>query len=273
MGIQQLTKFVQVEFYFSDSNLPTDKHLFGLAGGIANKPIPLTEITKFKRMHRFQPFEAIVEAIKGSKTVELVDDDTAVRRIKPLDEDHFKAIEVESDPRTIYVKGFGEESSSTQFDIEEFFDPYGPTRAVRLRRNEEKYFKGSVFVEFDTEELAKAFLELDPKPTYKEKELQIMSKKEYTGKKKSDLDAGRITSNQDDRRGSKSGNRDRRESWDHGKRTRDRDDDRDWRERRDEDQKRGFRDDKKRGGRGGGRGSRPEWRGGGRSKAPDTDDR
>jgi lupus La protein len=224
-------------------------------------------------MHRFQPFEAIVEALRDSKVVELANDDTAVRRIEPLNEDLFKTIPTKADPRTVYVKGFGEETTSTQFDIEAFFDPYGPTRAVRLRRNGEKFFKGSVFVEFDTEELAKAFLELDPKPKYKDKELQIMSKKEYTDKKEVDIRAGRTISNQDDGRGSKHGNRDRRESWDHGKRTRDRDDDRDWRERRDEDQKRGFRDDKKRGGRGGGRGSRPEWRGGGRSKAPETDER
>ncbi|KAJ9614655.1 hypothetical protein H2200_002792 [Cladophialophora chaetospira] len=263
----------QVHFYFSDSNLPTDKHLFGLAGGVANNPVPLTELLKFKRMHRFQPFEAIVAALKDSKEVELANDDTAVRRIEPLSEDLFKAIPGKADPRTVYVKGFGEEDTTTQFDIEAFFDPYGPTRAVRLRRNGEKFFKGSVFVEFDTEELANAFLELDPKPKYKDKELQIMSKKAYTDKKEDDLLAGRTISNQDDRRGSKYGNRDRRESWDQGKRTRDRDDDRDWRDRRDEDQKRGFRDDKKRGGRGGGRGSRPEWRGGGRSKAPETDER
>ncbi|ETI20215.1 hypothetical protein G647_08249 [Cladophialophora carrionii CBS 160.54] len=261
----------QVEFYFSDSNLPRDKFLFGLVGGIENKPVPLKTLHSFKRMQRFQPFEAIVEALKGSKEVELTDNDTAVRRIKPLAEDFFKVIPGKSDPRTVYVKGFGEETPSSQFDIEAFFDPYGPTKAVRLRRNDEKTFKGSVFVEFETEELAQAFLALDPKPKYKDRDLQIMSKTEYTDKKEADLKAGRITSNQEERRGGKKGHREQRG---------DRDDDRDWRTRRDEDQKRGFRDDKRRGDRGrggrggrGGHGGRPEWRGGGRSKAPETDER
>ncbi len=266
-----LIKIVQIHFYFSDSNLPTDEFLFKLAGGIENKPVPLEKLHSFKRMQRFQPFEAIVQALKDSDFVELAEDDTAVRRIHPLPEDYFKVVHGKSAPQTVYVKGFGEETGTTQFDIEAFFDPYGPTSAVRLRRNNEKFFKGSVFVEFDTEELASAFLKLDPKPKYKDQELQIMSKTEYTEGKSEDLKAGKITSNQDDRRGGKHSHRDRRESWDHGKRARD--DDRDWRDRRDEDQKRGFRDDKRRDGRGGGRGSRPEWRGGGRSKAPDTDER
>jgi lupus La protein len=248
-----------------------------LVGGIENKPVPLTELCKFKRMQRFQPFEAVVEALKESDQVELTDDNTAVRRKKPLEEDFFKVIPGKSDPRTVYVKGFGEETPSSQFDIEAFFDPYGPTKAVRLRRNDEKTFKGSVFVEFETEALAEAFLALDPKPKYKDRDLQIMSKTEYTAKKEEDLKAGRIISNQDDRRGAKQGNREQQGSRDHGKRNRDRDDDRDWRTRRDEDQKRGFRDDKRRGDRDrgsrGGRGGRPEWRGGGRSKAPETDER
>ena len=225
-------------------------------------------------MRRFQPFEAIVNALKDSTEVELAEDDTAVRRKHPLPTDQFDAIEGKSDSRTVYVKGFGEESAGTQFDIETFFVSYGSTKAVRLRRNDEKLFKGSVFVEFDNEELAQDFLALDPKPKYKEKDLQIMSKKEYQEKKSDDLKAGRITSNFDERRGGKSSHRGRHNSNDYEKRNRDQDDDRDWRERRTEDQKRGFRDDDRRGDRDKGRrGSRPSWTGGGRSKAPDTDER
>ena len=270
-------KSAQVHFYFSDSNLPKDKHLFGLTGGLENKPVPLKALHSFKRMQRFQPFEAIVEALRDSEEVELAEDDTAVRRQHPLPDDYFKAIATRSDPRTVYVKGFGEETANTQFDIEAFFDPYGPTKAVRLRRNDEKSFKGSAFVEFETEELAEAFLALDPKPKYKDMELQIMGKKDYQEKKSDDLKAGRITSNHQGRRGGRGGDRDRRGSWEHDRHHRDRDDDRDWRTRRDEDQKRGFRDegrrgDRDRGGRGG-RGGKPSWTGGGRSKAPETDER
>ena len=229
-------------------------------------------------MKHFQPFEAIVEALRTSKEVELTDDDTCVRRKFPLPENFFDVIAKESDPRTVYVKGFGEETPSTQFDIEAFFVPYGPTRAVRLRRNDEKHFKRSVFVEFETTELANAFLELDPKPKYNDKDLQIMSKTEYQEKKQEDLKAGKIVSNDRNNRGGRWGNRDhrdnrdyrpRRSSPDYSKGGRGKDDSRDWRTRRDEDQKRGFRDDKRgedrnRGGRG---------HGGGRSNGPETDHR
>ncbi|KIW22448.1 uncharacterized protein PV07_12333 [Cladophialophora immunda] len=255
----------QVEFYFSDSNLPKDKFLFAQTGGVANKPVDLREIHKFKRMRRFQPFEAIVEALRDSKTLELTEDDTHIRRKEALPENFFEAVAQAADPRTVYVKGFGEETASTQFDIEAFFDPYGPTRAVRLRRNDEKFFKGSVFVEFETEELAQSFLAQDPKPKYQGRDLLIMSKTEYTQKKTADLNAGKITSNNKYEKGGRRDRHNHRGGRDGGKRKRD-EDTRDWRTRRDEDQKRGFRDDKRRGDRGG-RDSR-----GDRSKGPDTDD-
>lgn len=221
-------------------------------------------------MRRFQPFEAIVEALRNSDKVELTDNDTCVRRKYPLPENFFEVIAKESDERSIYAKGFGEENSGTQLDVEAFFASFGHIRAVRLRRTfPEKLFKGSVFVEFQTKELADSFLAQDPKPKYEGKELQIMSKVDYMMKKKDELDTGKTVSN--GYRVNK-GNHERRGSYD-GKRKRDGEDNRDWKTRRDEDQKRGFRNDKGRGGgfrggRGGGKGY-----GGGRSRGPETDDR
>lgn len=231
-----------------------DKFLLGKVGGSKNNPVELSVIHSFKRMRHFQPFEAIVEAIKESTFLELTDDNKCVRRKEPLpealddgyDPDTVKVFEDKAMPRSVYVKGFGEEQPSTQFDIEAFFAPYGPTNAIRLRRSDTKLFKGSVFVEFESEELAKKFLELEPKPKYKGQELQIMSKKEYCDKKVDDIKAGKIKANhrgpprRDDRRGGRD-----------SKRKRDDEDNRDWRDRRDEDRKNGFRDDKRRGGRDG----------------------
>lgn len=152
-------------------------------------------------------------------------------------------------PRSVYVKGFGEEDNKTQFDIEAFFAPYGPYNAIRLRRANDKVFKGSVFVEFDSEETQKKFLDLDPKPQYKGKALQIMSKKEYCEKKVDDIKSGKVKPSGQPYRG--------RGGY-QNKRKRDDEDDRDWRERREDDRKNGFRDSR-RGGRGGrGRDSRRE---------------
>jgi lupus La protein len=200
-------------------------------------------------MRHFQPLSAIIEALKSSETVELVDNDTKVRRKTALPEsvnDSFdpnvvKVFEDEAMGRSVYAKGFGEEVPTTQFDIEAFFAPYGPTNAIRLRRSWDKIFKGSVFVEFDSEETQKKFLALDPKPKWKGQELLIKSKKDYCDEKVKDIEAGRIKPKSNGFRG-----RGRGRGGGRGGRG----DNRDWRDRRNEDQKKGFQ----RGGRGNHRG-------------------
>ncbi|KAJ9659863.1 hypothetical protein H2198_002932 [Neophaeococcomyces mojaviensis] len=246
----------QVDFYFSDSNLPMDQFLLDKVGGSKNNAVELDIICTFKRMRHFEPREAVVEALRSSKVVKLVDNDTKVQRKQPLAEstdngvdlNQLRVYEDKAMPRSVYVKGFGEEVPSTQFDIEAFFAEHGPTNAIRLRRTETKSFKGSVFVEFESEELAKNFLALDPKPQYKGRDLQIMSKQEYCEKKVDDIKAGKIKPQHDRdhpahrHRGGRGSGRGGR-----GRDSRRRDDDnRDWRVRRDEDQKHGFRDDKRR---------------------------
>jgi len=199
-------------------------------------------------MRHFQPYSAVVAALKESTVLEVVDDDSVKRKV-PLDdtfnessiEEVQKVYETAAMARSVYVKGFGDETPSTQFDIEAFFTPYGPTNAIRLRRTTNKLFKGSVFVEFDSEETQKAFLALDPKPKWKGADLIIKSKKQYCDEKVDDIQAGKIRRNSPTSR---------------------RGDDRDWRVRRDEDKKGGFRDDRNKGGnRGSGRG-RGRGRGG-----------
>lgn len=169
-----------------------------------------------------------------------------------------KVYENEAMARSVYSKGFGDEGSSTQFDIEAFFAGHGTTNSVRLRRHNDGGFKGSVFVEFDSELMQQTFLGLDPKPKWKGKELLVKSKKQYCDDKVEDIKAGRVRANSPDAR--PSGGRDRRNDQDG-----DEEDDRDWRTRRDEDARHGFRDDRGRrgdrgyrGGRGGGRGRRRE---------------
>ncbi|EEP78773.1 conserved hypothetical protein [Uncinocarpus reesii 1704] len=243
----------QVEFYFSDSNLPMDKFLLSKVGGSENRPVELSLLHSFKRMRRFQPFSAIVEALKTSDTIELTNDNTCIRRKVPLPESVTedaswsvtKVFEDKAMHRSIYAKGFGKEEPSTQFDIEAFFAPYGPTNAVRLRRTNEKIFKGSVFVEFDSEDTQKKFLALEPKPKWKGTiELLIKSKKEYCEEKVKEIEAGRVKPNKG--RGNFRG--------------RGRGNGRDWKDRKD-DQKRGFNR-----GRGGQRGRGNRDRDGGHSE-------
>lgn len=179
-----------------------DKFLFNQVGGSKNRPIPISVIHSFKRMRRFQPLSAVIAALEESELLEVVNGDE-VKRKKPLPEDigtkfdevDLTVIEDEAMARSIYAKGFGMETATTQYDIENFFEPYGPVRAVRLRRNDQKWFKGSVFVEFEDEETMKAFMDLNPKPTWNDNELLIKTKKDYCEGKVEDIKAGRVRRN------------------------------------------------------------------------------
>ncbi|KAF5114774.1 hypothetical protein DV454_002720 [Geotrichum candidum] len=172
----------QVEFYFSDQNLPTDKFLYKLTQS-NDGWVPISTIACFSRMRRFQPFEEVVAALKESpELLEVSEDGELVRRKTPLVEPKPEQ-RANAFNRSVYAKGFGDETETTQFDIEKFFAGFGPVKQVRLRRSDDKKFKGSVFVEFENLSDAEAFLALDPKPKYGETELLIMSKKGYVDMK------------------------------------------------------------------------------------------
>ncbi|EGP83801.1 uncharacterized protein MYCGRDRAFT_25695, partial [Zymoseptoria tritici IPO323] len=224
----------QVEFYFSDSNLPCDAFLLAETGGHANKPIPIKTIHNFKRMRHFQPFSAVVDAIKGSDFLEVNDKDEVFRK-EPLDskftddpKENDKLLTSVSMGRSIYAKGFGEETDSSAFDIEEFFSPYG-VRSVRLRRQQDGTFKGSVFVEFQDEAAATQFLEMEEKPKYNDKELLTMSKRQYVDTKVNAIHEGTVQPRSPKQWGN---NRENRRGGDRGGRGRGRGDRRDRGDRR-----------------------------------------
>ncbi|KAL2120756.1 hypothetical protein VTJ04DRAFT_4783 [Mycothermus thermophilus] len=190
----------QVEFYFSDSNLPTDKFMWESTGGEQNKPMSLKTICSFKRMRQFQPYSAVVAALKESNflVVEGEEGNETVRRRKA----YVSSTEAQKArlAASIYAKGFGEEEPSTQFDIEAFFAKYGHVKLVKLRRTAEEVFKGSVFVEFASAEEADAFVNLDPKPTWKGNELLVMKKQAYLDEKNRQIKEGLIEPNTNRRR-------------------------------------------------------------------------
>ncbi len=237
-------------------------------------------IHRFNRMKKFE-YTDVVAAMRGSVALDVTGPEglEEVRRKVPYDPSK-KDVRI---PRTVYVKGFGEELPSSQFDIEAFFAQYGPTNSVRLRRTDDKFFKGSCYIEFQDEETAKSFLALDPKPLWKGKhELVIMSQDEYLKNKNRAIRDGESEPNatrpsregKSGRGGGYRGNRDRRDAGD-------RDPD-DWKKRREDDQKSGFRDNRRdrdhrhhngRGGRGRGRGSDRDRRKDDRNQDRDHGDR
>lgn len=174
----------QVEFYFSDENLPHDKFLWRTSQK-KDGWVPISTICQFARMRRFRPVSAVVEALRQSETLlEVSEDGEMVRRKAPLVEPK-KEEKQNAFARSIYAKNFGEETKTSQFDIEKFFEQFGPLKQVRLRRTDDKKFKSSVFVEFANLEDAEKFLALDPKPKFSEElgELLTMSKQAYVDMK------------------------------------------------------------------------------------------
>ncbi|PHH78581.1 hypothetical protein CDD80_6623 [Ophiocordyceps camponoti-rufipedis] len=250
----------QVEFYFGDWNFPQDKFMWESCGGTANKPMPISKIHSFKRMRTFQPYSAIVAALRESSFLEVVGDEgqEMVKRkvgYKPMAEARAKA-----EAATVYAKGFGDENPDTQFDLESFFGKYGEIKGLKLRRTNEGLFKGSVFVTFPDVDAAKKFVDLKPAPTYKGNDLKIMLKRDYCDEKSELIRQGKLEPSNNGLRkkffegkdSTRRGSRDNRQPGGD-----------DWKKRREQDQKNGFQD-RRDGGRG--RGARGRDRGRGRGR-------
>ncbi|CAE7028204.1 hypothetical protein P3342_006145 [Pyrenophora teres f. teres] len=192
----------QVEFYFSRANLASDHHMFMETEGPKNKPVSIHHVCSFSRMRRFKPYSAVVAALRDSKDLVVVDDgefskpgSEAVKRREaitvpvedgdseknPSTEELFYRLKNASSNNmatSVYAKGFGSEEESGQIALEKFFRPYGAVQ-VRMRREDNGSWKGSVFVEFESEDSQKQFLALDPKPKFNNNELITMGKQEY----------------------------------------------------------------------------------------------
>ncbi|KIK92873.1 hypothetical protein PAXRUDRAFT_12982 [Paxillus rubicundulus Ve08.2h10] len=166
----------QIEFYFADANLPYDRFMWTLHTANAGHWVPIKTVSSFKRMKDYTAKgpEFILRALKTSTDLEVDDKEENVRRRTEVQKpkDQFE--------RSVYAKGFGKEEPGLQKELEEFFEKYGKVNAVRMRRVDgKKDFKGSVFVEFADMESVDAFLNADPKPSWNDEELLIMSKEDY----------------------------------------------------------------------------------------------
>ena len=177
--------------------------MFFESEGPFNKPVGIKHLCTFKRMRRFQPYSAVVNALRESKSLEVVDSGEyqglgkeAVKRkeaivvnkaqgeemknhsIADLFHMYRKQPHEDSWYNSIYAKGFGEEEKADQIALEKFFKPYGSVE-VRKRKDADGKWKDSVFVEFETLDAQKEFLNLDPKPKFNGNELLIKSKMQY----------------------------------------------------------------------------------------------
>ncbi|PVI03560.1 hypothetical protein DM02DRAFT_247412 [Periconia macrospinosa] len=95
----------QVEYYFSDENLPTDLHLLKCCGGRENLPVSISRTCGFKKMRGFKPKRDVVAALRKSPFLVVSDDGKMISRKIPLkgpcalDPDFYNDDEIAYDPR------------------------------------------------------------------------------------------------------------------------------------------------------------------------------
>lgn len=195
MNLQKLKE--QVEFYFSDSNYAKDK--FMIAKAAENDGfIPISVLLTFKRLQAMgATTETIKEAVSSSEIVELKDD--SLRKVQTSE---FKEYLNDKDiaKRVLYMRGFDLES--TLDDIKALLDKYCKPVKVTMRRNVDRVFKGSCFVEFGSVEDAEKVLALEimdsdsaednrPKKPRVVSKIEIMRREDYLSKRKSNDDERR----------------------------------------------------------------------------------
>jgi len=129
----------QVEFYFSNSNLPGDKFLRGLTQK-EDGWVDISVISSFKMMKKLSEDQVVIVAAirKSPELLEVNEEGTKLRRKIPLPEN------VDITPSSIYAKGFPEDYTLAQ--INEFFGKVLEEKekilSTRLRRFKDKKIQG-----------------------------------------------------------------------------------------------------------------------------------
>ncbi|KAF7830133.1 la protein 1 [Senna tora] len=187
----------QVEFYFSDSNLPRDSFLKKSISESEDGLVSLALICSFTRMRKHlnlddvKPNEvpedtvkAVAETLKKSTSLKISEDGKKVGRASEL----LKPEEVieQVDVRTIAASPF--EYDAKREDLEAFFGQFAKVNSVRLPRHvgDKKFFCGTALVEFSSEQDIEKVL--GQKLVYAGAELELKPKKDFDAEREKELE-------------------------------------------------------------------------------------
>lgn len=180
----------QLEFYFSDSNLPYDKFMQNEIKN-DNGWVKISVLLTFKRLAAISKDPTIIaSAIKNATNCILEVDETneKIRRKSdnavPVANQEFLNEMIE---RSIYCKGFPK--TATMDELLDFAATFGDKiiTKVTLRRLKTKEFKGSLYFTFNCKEEAEKFLKLDT-VKYKDIELERKWEKDFLVEKKQEFE-------------------------------------------------------------------------------------
>lgn len=169
MSLQKLKD--QIEFYFSDSNYAKDKFMNARAAE-NDGFVPISALLTFKRLQAMHAtLESIKEAVKDSAIVELKGD--SLKKVKTQEfTDYLNDTEISK--RVVYIKGFP--LDITLDEIKEVLSTHFLPVKVTLRRDDNKVFKGSCFVELESKEKAEEVLNFKIEVPVKESDEEVAKK-------------------------------------------------------------------------------------------------
>lgn len=178
----------QVEFYFSDSNIPRDNFLRNTIESSEDGLVSLALICSFKKMKGYlklmdvKPEEipeptvqAVAETLRKSTSLKVSEDGKKVGRMAALLKPD-EAIE-QLDVRTVAVSPL--KYNAKREELESFFGQHAKVTSVRMPRHvgDKRVFCGTALIEFSSEEDAEKIL--NQSLVFEGAELELKPKKEF----------------------------------------------------------------------------------------------